>query len=94
VFPRRHPRKVRALPNAGAHNHQLECDLELDANLLRDNQFTEYPEDYKGCYNAQGLYNSMQFVLRLRPDIHALLDQTTTGLHSAEKYDFVNGARS
>ena len=61
--------------------------MNLDAKLLHDDQYVEYPEDYKSCYNARGLYSSMQFVLRLRPDLHALLDQTTVGIHSAGTYD-------
>jgi hypothetical protein len=59
--------------------------MELDINYLKDEQYVEYPENFKSCYNAGGLYDSMQFVLRLRPDLHALLDKTETGIHKQQK---------
>lgn len=40
------------------------------------------------CWNARGLYDSMQFVLRLRPDIHHLLAQVETGVVKPHDYDF------
>lgn len=62
--------------------------LKLNYELLNDEQYNEYPLDYKSCFNARGLYHSMQFVLRLRPDIHNLLDATENGIHTSNKYDF------
>lgn len=62
--------------------------MKLNSELLKDEQYSEYPLDYKSCFNAKGLYHSMQFVLRLRPDIHNLLDATENGIHSSGKYDF------
>lgn len=70
------------------HSHQMEQNLKLNIKLLRDDQFTKYHEDYRSCYNARGLYDSMQFVLRLRPDIHTKLDQVSTGIDYSGKYDF------
>ncbi len=62
--------------------------MELNSELLKDESYKPYPSDYKSCFNARGLYDSMQFVLRLRPDIHKLLEKTKTGVHSAGTYDF------
>ncbi|MDN3562633.1 hypothetical protein [Vreelandella neptunia] len=62
--------------------------MKLNYELLKDEQFSSYPLDYKSCFNARGLYHSMQFVLRLRPDLHRLLDATENGIHSSDKYDF------
>jgi hypothetical protein len=42
---------------------------------------------YSSCFNARGLYDSMQFVLRLRPDIHRILDEVPIGIHSSERFD-------
>lgn len=62
--------------------------MKLNSELLKDEQYSDYPLDYKSCFNARGLYHSMQFVLRLRPDIHKLLDATENGIHASSKYDF------
>lgn len=47
--------------------------MKLRYELLSDEHHVNYPVDYKNCFNARGLYHSMQFVLRLRPDLHKLL---------------------
>jgi len=47
----------------------------LDAGL----DDVEAPTDFAACLNALGLYNSMQFVLRLSPRIHALMDSIPNG---------------
>lgn len=60
----------------------------LNIEILKDDNELDFPSDLKSCYNAQGLYNSMQFVLRLRPDLHALLDKVETGIHSSSAHDF------
>ncbi|WP_156785405.1 hypothetical protein [Serratia surfactantfaciens] len=62
--------------------------MQLNFELLKDDQYSDYPHDYKNCYNARGLYHSMQFVLRLRPDLHRLLNATENGIHASSKYDF------
>lgn len=62
--------------------------MKLNPELLKDELYNDYPLDYKNCFNARGLYHSMQFVLRLRPDIHALIDTAESGIHASNKYDF------
>lgn len=62
--------------------------MKLNKELLRDQCTSEYTEDYKSCLKARGLYDSMQFVLRLRPDLHLLLDQVGTGIVKSGDYDF------
>lgn len=62
--------------------------MKLDKELLQDQSICEFTEDYKSCLNARGLYDSMQFVLRLRPDLHAILDQVETGIAYSGDYDF------
>lgn len=61
--------------------------MKLRYELLSDEQQVNYPVDYKNCFNARGLYHSMQFVLRLRPDLHKLLESTQNGIHDSSKYD-------
>ncbi|TOQ62221.1 hypothetical protein, partial [Vibrio parahaemolyticus] len=56
-----------------------EIGLKLNKNLLADQWSSEYTEDYKSCLNARGMYDSMQFVLRLRPDLHWLLERVESG---------------
>lgn len=62
--------------------------MKLTKSLLQDQWASEYSEDYKSCLNARGLYDSMQFVLRLRPDLHYLLDRVETGIAKSGDYDF------
>jgi hypothetical protein len=38
------------------------------------------PENLYSCWNARGLYSPMQFVMRLRPDVHRALTQAPSGL--------------
>jgi hypothetical protein len=47
--------------------------------------FDEFPEidSYKNNYNARGLYDSMQFVLRLRYDVHKAIEQLPNGITKA-----------
>lgn len=49
-------------------------DLELISTLA---DLPEPKQDLAACLNAHGLYSPMQFVLRLSPRIHALVDQYT-----------------
>lgn len=37
------------------------------------------PDTFSACLNARGLYNSMQFVLRLSPVVHGLVDDIVAG---------------
>lgn len=62
--------------------------MKLNIDLLRDQNEYELSENFKGCYNARGQYDSMQFVLRLRPDLHARLEKTVTGIAKSGDYDF------
>lgn len=66
----------------------MEKMLNLNKELLQDQWASEYTEDYKSCLNARGKYDSMQFVLRLRPDIHHLLDSVESGVVMSGDYDF------
>jgi hypothetical protein len=47
--------------------------LKLDRNLLQDSESYWKSSD---AWNARGSYSSLRFVLRLRPDIHALLEDS------------------
>ncbi len=63
--------------------------MQLNKNILRDsNVIFENNSEYRSCWNAKGLYNSMQFVLRLRPDIHKLLDRCDIGIVKSGDIDF------
>ncbi|WFE71013.1 hypothetical protein P8S55_14660 [Halomonas sp. M1] len=62
--------------------------MELNRDILRDQWSSEYTEDYKSCLNARGLYDSMQFVLRLRRDLHVLLENVESGIVKIGDYDF------
>lgn len=60
----------------------------LNKALLEKHSPSSYFENYNACYNARGLYDSMQFVLRLRPDIHQLLGKAEVGLKKSSELDF------
>lgn len=60
--------------------------MKLNKELLED---FNYNEKYNGFHNALGLYDSMQFVLRLRTDIHHKLNFLSTGIVKNEM-DFDN----
>src|SRR5258708_29371911 len=47
----------------------------------------EAPATFAACLNAHGLYNTLQFVLRLSPRIHQLLDAVPSGVYSAGEVD-------
>ncbi len=51
--------------------------MNLDANLIVSPAINEF----HAVLNAHGLYNTEQFVLRLSPRNHALIDQITAGQH-------------
>jgi len=58
--------------------------MKLDSKFLES-----YDEKYYGFHNALGLYDTMQFVLRLRRDIHMKLDALPTeGISSLGNVDF------
>lgn len=61
----------------------------LDAKLLveKEEGWTLPPELYS-CWNARGLYNPTQFVLRLRPDIQKELESIEPGIKSTGELQF------
>jgi len=61
----------------------------LDRNLLveKEEGWALPPELYS-CWNARGLYNPTQFVLRLRPDIQKELESIEPGIKSSGELQF------
>lgn len=58
--------------------------MKLDKNLLQDS----FSANYNSCFNARGQYDSMQFVVRLRPDLHKKLkDTNSVGIVKAGSFD-------
>lgn len=54
--------------------------LSLQPELLRSVfEDVEVQDTFAACLNARGLYNSMQFVLRLSPVVHKLVDELVDG---------------
>ncbi len=47
----------------------------------------EAPATFAACRNAHGLYNTLQFVLRLSPRIHQILDAVPSGVYSTDELD-------
>src|ERR1700686_3918424 len=47
----------------------------------------EAPATFAACLNAHGLYNTLQFVLRLSPRVHELLDAVPSGVYAAGEID-------
>jgi len=57
----------------------------FDAGLLEAQPHQQpAPADFAACLNERGLYNTNQFVLRLSPRIHRLVDAATSGEHAIE----------
>lgn len=46
------------------------------------------PKDLRSCINAHGLYSTLQFVLRLSPEIHRVLSTTPSGIYSGSNISF------
>jgi len=62
--------------------------LNLSHDLLDPEQDQlDVPQSFAACLNARGLYNSMQFVLRLSPRVHALVDAATSGVYTTGELD-------
>ncbi|GMN89836.1 hypothetical protein [Francisella sciaenopsi] len=55
---------------------------------LNSKYLETYDEQYNGFHNALGLYDSMQFVLRLRTDIHNKIKSLPSGIVSSKQIDF------
>lgn len=49
-------------------------------SLLHSDDSWSLPTELYSCWNARGLYNPLQFVLRLRPDLHRALNSAPAGL--------------
>jgi hypothetical protein len=47
----------------------------------------DIPQSFAACLNARGLYNTKQFVLRLSPRIHELIDAIKPGVHNSDEVD-------
>lgn len=55
--------------------------MELTPKLLDNTPgLLKSPGDFYACLNAHGLYNSMQFVLRLSPDVHNKISNLPNGV--------------
>jgi hypothetical protein len=62
--------------------------LELDPALLKPTEATlDAPSDFAACLNARGLYSTTQFVVRLSPKIHRLIDGITPGIYAHDELD-------
>ncbi|MFT4053860.1 MAG: hypothetical protein QM681_05095 [Novosphingobium sp.] len=60
----------------------------LDPKLLESAQRPdEAISEWSACLNALGLYHTEQFVLRLSPRVHALLEGHSAGLYEADHFD-------
>jgi hypothetical protein len=55
--------------------------MQLDHSLL-DSPYDmdPVPTELNACLNAHGLYNSIQFVLRLSPEVHRKIEAMPTGI--------------
>jgi hypothetical protein len=63
--------------------------VSLQENLLREQiKCWVLPPDLQSSGNARGLYSPLQFVLRLRPDIHKELDSIESGIKSVGELKF------
>ena len=61
----------------------------LNKNLLSDqDEAWQLPSKFHSCWNARGSYNPLEFVLRLRPDIHQALDTINPGIRSAGELEY------
>lgn len=58
--------------------------IELDSFFFSDESW-RLPPRFGACWDARGIYSPMQFVLRLRPDIHRVLKAEAQGVSEASK---------
>lgn len=58
----------------------MEAMLNNKQSLLLSDEAWEVSKDLYSCWNARGLYNPLQFVLRLRPDVHRALNGAPAGV--------------
>jgi len=63
--------------------------MELKSELLEDcRDQHNYSENFLSCWNARGIYNSMQFSLKLRPDVYRKINEVPSGVFNAGELDF------
>lgn len=59
--------------------------MRLNSDFLLTEDAWCLPTELYSCWNARGLYSPLQFVLRLRPDIHKILNSTPVGQISRDQ---------
>ena len=57
-----------------------QSDLALISDLVRSNPLPSEKDELHATINAHGLYNSLQFVLRLSPEVHRKLATLPRGI--------------
>ncbi len=61
--------------------------MELKSSLLQDTNLSECSSIFSSCLNCRGLYHPMQFVLRLRYDLHTILEKISGEKGNVEDFD-------
>ncbi|PST96708.1 hypothetical protein C9I87_03970 [Photobacterium iliopiscarium] len=61
--------------------------MKLSKDFINNHKGGSYDDQYQNCFNALGLYNSMQFVLRLRYDIHLELEKFDVDVGKYNQFD-------
>lgn len=62
-------------------------NMELKSSLLQDTNLSECSSIFSSCLNCRGLYHPMQFVLRLRYDLHTILEKISGEKGNVEDFD-------
>jgi hypothetical protein len=62
--------------------------MEMDPQLLSSVTSSACPVDLNACFNAHGLYNPVQCVLRLSPEVHRRLAALPDGIASFNEVQF------
>lgn len=63
--------------------------MKLNKELLFDShEAIGVTGEFQNCWNAKGLYNSMQFVLRLSHDVHTIIDSLPNDIVKADSIGF------
>ena len=62
--------------------------MQMDPQLLGSATSSAYPVDLNSCLNAHGLYNPVQCVLRLSPEVHRRLAELPDGVTSFDEVQF------
>ncbi|HEA9924317.1 TPA: hypothetical protein RXU73_003968 [Yersinia enterocolitica] len=61
--------------------------MELKSSLLQDTNLSECSSIFSNCLNSRGLYHPMQFVLRLRYDLHTALEKVSGDIGNVGDFD-------